>query len=171
MNGHSWLINRVTDYLLSGMIPQIFWTSKRSFLFKSNTKERASIEPKLALADRFKKSEDLDKPFKFCLDHWWHMRSGLMIFVQPSQPKISFCPSSQVLYDALLYPKSPRWPSLCWAKTRGDEKHFWRTSVDDSFSGDFLICPLVNDHIAGWNISIFNRKYIFKAGPFSSQLY
>ena len=30
--------------------------------------------------------------------------------------------------------------------------------------------PLVNDHIAGWNISSFNRKYIFNPGPFSSQL-
>ena len=27
--------------------------------------------------------------------------------------------------------------------------------------------PLVNDHIAGWNIPIFNRKYIFNPGPFS----
>ena len=30
--------------------------------------------------------------------------------------------------------------------------------------------PLGNDHIAGWNIPIFNRKYTFKVGPFSSQL-
>ena len=27
--------------------------------------------------------------------------------------------------------------------------------------------PLVNDHIAAWNIPIFNRKYIFNPGPFS----
>ena len=26
--------------------------------------------------------------------------------------------------------------------------------------------PLVNDHIAGWNIPIFNRTYIFISGPF-----
>ena len=25
--------------------------------------------------------------------------------------------------------------------------------------------PLVNDHIAGWNITIFNWKYIFNPGP------
>ena len=25
--------------------------------------------------------------------------------------------------------------------------------------------PLVNDHMAGWNIPIFNRKYIFNPGP------
>ena len=29
------------------------------------------------------------------------------------------------------------------------------------------LTPLVNDHIAGWNISISNRKYIFNPGPFS----
>ena len=29
------------------------------------------------------------------------------------------------------------------------------------------IYPLVNDHIAGWNIPIFNRKYIFIQGPCS----
>ena len=31
----------------------------------------------------------------------------------------------------------------------------------------YNIYPLVNDHIAGWNITIFNRKYIFNPGPFS----
>ena len=30
--------------------------------------------------------------------------------------------------------------------------------------------PLVNDHIAGWNITICNRKYIFHPGLFFSQV-
>ncbi len=27
--------------------------------------------------------------------------------------------------------------------------------------------PLVNDHLASWNIPMFNSKYIFNLGPFS----
>ncbi len=34
-------------------------------------------------------------------------------------------------------------------------------------SGRESLYPLVNDHIAGWNIPIFNRKYIFFQGSFS----
>ena len=32
------------------------------------------------------------------------------------------------------------------------------------------IYPVVNDHIAGWKIPIFNGKYMFNPGPLSSQL-
>ena len=35
---------------------------------------------------------------------------------------------------------------------------------DEGFPGSY---PLVNDHIAGWNIPMFSRKYIFHPGPFS----
>ena len=87
------------------------------------------------------KSEDLDKPFKLCLDHWWHTRSSLMIYVQPIQPKNWFKPIrpgslrrialSEIteVANSLLGQHKGRWNTFL--------EDFTQNWVDDSFSGDF----------------------------------
>ena len=115
------------------------------------------------------KSEDLDKPFKLCLDHWWHTRSSLMIYVQPIQPKNWFKPIRPGSLRRIALSEITEVANSLLGQHKGDETHYWRTSPKIGWmilSVETFDLPLVNDHIAGWNISIFNRNTSSKRGHF-----
>ena len=66
---------------------------------------------------------------------------------------------------AVLTPQlRPAWSCHVWKKIKGDLD---RCGVIEDVPKRY---PLVNDHIAGWNITIFNRIHTSSNGPFSSQL-
>ncbi len=59
-------------------------------------------------------------------------------------------------------------PIVPWNKHRKLKQiTVWRSSGEECVSATSRTYPLGFTNIAGWNIPIFNRKYIFNPGPFS----
>ena len=68
----------------------------------------------------------------------------------------------------MTYPQPPQHQSPPGAHGRQDVmSQLVDTILNLAEPSEICGYPLVNDHIAGWNIPVFNRKYSFIQGPFS----
>ena len=95
----------------------------------------------------------------------------------PWQGTLAVVPHIALYNHYIIHVQTPRKTrDFCWKKYHWKFrrlglvhvlKFFWPMGFKHHFFlKDWFLYLLVNDHIAGWNIPMFNRKYIFIPGPF-----